>query len=692
MWRRWLLLGLLACTPASSSESLWPDVEAPLNTRQEGKKDAALIVGIGDYDQLPDVPGASDNARSWYRYLTQVRGVPVGNVKLLEDSLATKEEVLAAAQAVAEKTEPGGTLWFVYIGHGAPSQDQKDGVLVGADARQTANSLYSRSLSRSEVLSVLEAGDQARTVAVLDACFSGQSGAGALVPGLQPVMLSSLPAGRTTVLSAGKSNEFAGPLPGLGRPAFSYLVLGALRGWGDADGNGEVSAREAVEYAGGAMFAVVKGRTQTPELSGPGEADRLARGKERGPDITEIALALGEVDEPERPVVPVTSGTVVSSGDFVADLDVSAALAAKACDDAAERGASAQRSARMESEARTLAEKARVAWSSLGPQAEACLALDESGRSPCIAKVEEYIRWAGGLEVVLTEGFEAVQTDCGQRSVPMTAQRKSVAVRELEAAEAALAKLEGKGAGSAGKYGYEMVKLSPGSFTMGSNDGGSDEKPPHQVRISRGFSMGKTEVTQGLYKQVMGENPSYFSSCGDNCPVEKVSWFDAVTFANKLSELEGLEACYSISGSSVSWPRGLSCTGYRLPTEAEWEYAARAGQNTTYSGSNELGDVGWYDENSGSKTHPVAQKRANAWGLYDMTGNVWEWTWDRYDSSYYQSSSNVDPVGPNGGSSRVNRGGSWYSVASSARVAARNDLDPSLRSSYLGFRLSRSNP
>jgi sulfatase modifying factor 1 len=239
--------------------------------------------------------------------------------------------------------------------------------------------------------------------------------------------------------------------------------------------------------------------------------------------------------------------------------------------------------------------------------------------------------------------------------------------------------------------GYEMVLVPSGTFTMGSSEGGGDETP-HEVTISRSFWVGKTEVTQGLYKQVRGENPSGFSSCGDSCPVEQVSWFDAVTFANKLSELEGLEACYVISGESVSWPRGLSCMGYRLPTEAEWEYAAGAGQSTTYAGSNELDEVGWYGDNSGMKTHPVAQKRANAWGLYDMSGNVWEWTWDWYDSSYYQSSSNVDPVGPNGGSSRVGRGGGWGSVASYARVADRNVSAPSRRDDSLGFRLSRSNP
>jgi len=179
---------------------------------------------------------------------------------------------------------------------------------------------------------------------------------------------------------------------------------------------------------------------------------------------------------------------------------------------------------------------------------------------------------------------------------------------------------------------------------------------------------------------------------------------DAVTFANKLSALEGLEACYDIhqvevtrkmrkagdDGVRVSWPNERACTGYRLPTEAEWEYAARAGQSTTYSGSNELGEVAWYKDNSGNKTHPVAQKRANSWGLYDMSGNVLEWVWDWYDEGYYQSSSSIDPAGPNTGSRRVLRSSSLANGGSSARIAIRGSNTPFNRNFLLGFRLSRS--
>ena len=244
-----------------------------------------------------------------------------------------------------------------------------------------------------------------------------------------------------------------------------------------------------------------------------------------------------------------------------------------------------------------------------------------------------------------------------------------------------------------GPPGYEMVWIPAGSFTMGSpssEPGRDDDEVQHEVRLTRGFWMGTTEVTQGLWQSVTGSNPSYFSNCGANCPVEQVSWYDAVKFANALSEREGLEACYVVNGERVSWPRGFECEGYRLPTEAEWEYAGRAGEGYLYAGSNELDSVAWTLGNSGEQTHPVAQKRPNGWGLYDMTGNVWEWTWDWYGS--YANTDATDPVGPNTGSDRVGRGGSWNDDPRDARLADRGRSTPSVRLFNLGLRLLRSSP
>ncbi len=663
-----------------------PDIDAPLRTGASASNDAAVVIGNEDYIDVADVPYAAADADAFRNFLIYTRGVPQSQVQTLND--ASPAEMQRAVERAAQEVGPGGVLWVYYAGHGAAHPTTRERVLLGRYAKLSPDPvIFGEGVIRVQDLKAAASVGTGEAVFIVDACYSGTGRSGeALGDGRFAVPTSYAAAPSASEWTATQPDQVASPLHAAGHGAFTYFAVGALRGWadGELDGrrDGEVSLKEAQAYVARVLREVGL-RNQSPAVVG-GDALALiySGGLEAAPDLRDFTSASSG---------PVTSGMVVSSGDFVANLDVSAALAAKACDDAAEREARAQRSARMESEVRILEKKARVAWSTLGPQAEACLALDEPSRAPCISKVEEFITWAGELEVVFTEGFEAVQTDCGQRSVPMTAQRKSVAVRELEAAEAALAKLEGKGTDSAGTFGYEMVKLSPGRFMMGSSYGDDDETP-HPVRISHSFSMGKTEVTQGLYKQVMGKNPSKFSSCGDSCPVEQVSWYDVVTFVNKLSELEGLEACYEINGENVSWPRGLSCKGYRLPTEAEWEYAARAGLSTTYSGSTNLSEVGWYKDNSDSKIHPVAQKRANAWGLYDMSGNVWEWTWDWYDAKYYQSSSDVDPVGPHGGSIRVVRGGSWLFKASYARVANRSNYGPSYRSVNLGFRLSKSTP
>ena len=243
--------------------------------------------------------------------------------------------------------------------------------------------------------------------------------------------------------------------------------------------------------------------------------------------------------------------------------------------------------------------------------------------------------------------------------------------------------------------GMQWSKIPAGSFTMVSNAGLAHE-PPHTVGITRAFFLQTTEVTQGQWKALMGTSPSGFSSCGSDCPVEKVSWFDAAAYCNALSKRERLPACYTLSGcsgragdgsykcsSAVSV--GPSCRGYRLPTEAEWEYAARAG--TTGARYGDVGDIAWYLKNSGNKTHRVGTKRANKWGLHDMLGNVWEWTSDWHGE--YSSSRGVDPEGPSSSDARVSRGGSWYYVGGGVRAAYRYRYGPSDRHDGLGFRPAR---
>jgi formylglycine-generating enzyme required for sulfatase activity len=229
------------------------------------------------------------------------------------------------------------------------------------------------------------------------------------------------------------------------------------------------------------------------------------------------------------------------------------------------------------------------------------------------------------------------------------------------------------------------VRIAPGTFVMGSPEsetGRGDDELQHRVTLTRAHCMKATEVTQGEWQALMGSNPSAFQNCGENCPVEQVSWDDAVAFANALSRREGLPECYPLGRFS-----GLDCRGYRLPTEAEWEYAARAG--TTAARFGDVDDVAWYDGNSGGTTHPVGQKQANAWGLYDMLGNVWEWTGDWYGAHLDAA---TDPTGAASGTSRVFRGGSWFFYLRGARASDRGDTAPDNRNLNLGFRLVRTSP
>ena len=232
-------------------------------------------------------------------------------------------------------------------------------------------------------------------------------------------------------------------------------------------------------------------------------------------------------------------------------------------------------------------------------------------------------------------------------------------------------------------------------FMMGAlpddEDGHDREKPCHKVEITKDFYAGKYPVTQALWELVMGNNPSKFK--GANRPVENVSWFDCVEFCNKLSKLEGKEPVYTINGENVTC--NWKAKGYRLLTEAEWEYCARANQNTLYSGSNNLDEVAWYSKNSGKETHLVGLKKANGFGLYDMSGNVWEWVWDWLDKKGYQSrpvtggKPTSNPRGPTSGSRRVFRGGSWNDDAWLLPVSRRGWLEAAHRDA-LGFRLGLS--
>jgi formylglycine-generating enzyme required for sulfatase activity len=244
---------------------------------------------------------------------------------------------------------------------------------------------------------------------------------------------------------------------------------------------------------------------------------------------------------------------------------------------------------------------------------------------------------------------------------------------------ACVAVLAGSAAAGSKAPAIELVEVKGGSFQQGDTFevGGEDEKPVHSVTV-KDFYIGKYEVTQAQWKAVMKNNPSRF--VGDRLPVDSVSWDDVQLFLKKLNKLSGRK--------------------YRLPTESEWEYVARAGKDDKYSGTskglnketkeNELADYAWYEANSEGTTHEVGTKKANAFGVHDLSGNVWEWVQDRYAGDYYARSTELDPQGPETGTDRGRRGGGWASSERGVRNTFRYGDFPIARNDFVGFRLALS--
>ena len=247
----------------------------------------------------------------------------------------------------------------------------------------------------------------------------------------------------------------------------------------------------------------------------------------------------------------------------------------------------------------------------------------------------------------------------------------------------------------------QWVEVEPGSFTMGSpaiEPCRDADEAEHPVTLTRGFTISATEVTQKQFASLMGYNPSFHRDCGDDCPVEWINWHEAAAFCNAVSVAKGKPTCHDCKGQgpavTCTTSKNHDCGGYRLPTEAEWEYAARAGTTTAFHNGGisscmttdgNAGKISWYKVNSTGTPHAVAGRDANPWGLYDMSGNVYEWVDDWYRSNL-GSTAATDPVGPAGGTDKVFRGGAWYYNAEHARAANRERFTPTKRFTFLGFR------
>lgn len=288
----------------------------------------------------------------------------------------------------------------------------------------------------------------------------------------------------------------------------------------------------------------------------------------------------------------------------------------------------------------------------------------------------EILTWEGIkiIDPIIEGEYDLVVKAKGYRTIT-----KKIKIKEANTIKEDVILKEGVDASK----GYILVE--GGTFIMGNDDGLSDEEPTHQVTVAS-FWMAKYEVTQEIWKSVMGTNPSGFP--GNTRPVEQVSWFNAVEFCNKLSEKEGLKKAYSGSGDYIACD--FNSNGYRLPTEAEWEYAARGGVSATdiqFSGSSSIVEVAWYSNNTVAP-HDVGTKKPNQLGIYDMSGNVSEWCWDWYGA--FSSSNQINPRGSSSGTGRVHRGGNWSSLAGSCRATYRGRNDPAQRDNSGGFRIVRT--
>jgi formylglycine-generating enzyme required for sulfatase activity len=654
----------------------------------------ALVIGNGAYGKITALKNPVNDATDMAAAL---KGMGF-QVDLLTDASldAMENAVVALGQKLGANA--GSYGFFFYAGHGVQSNGINYLIPADADIKSEAF-LKNRSLAAQEVLDTLQQAGNGLNVVVLDACRdnpfgwgrSGTRGMGAVSS--QPpgsIIAYATSAGSVAQDGTGRNGLFTSQLlknlktPGLEiSDVFKRTGADVMA----ASGNKQVPAVYSQFF-------------KTAYLAGAGKPTPAAPSPQPSPesDWGEVTVTPGSLN-----LTVATAGTVTFNGK-TKQLPAGASVSLNniAPGDYPVRVAYADG----QSESRTVrieAGKAAAVAFSYQPAstgeivvvnaAKASLKVGGKGYS-----LPEAGRWsikdqaAGSQTVTLSydDGKSESQTVTVPAGGSVEASFKHQPGAVAPAPAGGNAGTQVAGQNFTNSLGATMVWVPGGSFTMGDTAGGGDkDEIKHQVSLS-GFYMGQTEVTQAQWQKVMGSNPSNFIGGSDapNRPVEQVSWYDAVEFCNKLSLQEGKSPVYTINGNNVTLNQGAS--GYRLPTEAEWEYAAKGGASTPvqtvkYAGSANLEEIAWTSSNSGNTTHPVAQKKANGLGLYDMSGNVWEWCWDWKGD--YSTSAQTDPAGPASGTYRVIRGGNWYSSAGYARLSDRYSYTPDYRNYDIGFRV-----
>ncbi len=721
----WALLALWAVGDMANSPAMayaqkapagWPDLQAQMDRRVGGgARDAAVVVAVQNYTYISDVPGALQNAQDWEAWLTRVRGVPKDSVELLTDQKVTPGRLVKAANLAALQVKSGGTLWFVFIGHGVVGADG-EAMFVSVDARQS-DEVYAQSVARSKVAAALAAGSQHRTVLVADTCFSGggdHAGKRFVTNGQAMVPMKDAELGGSmVVLAAGGADQQTGPLPGTRRPAYSYLLLGAMMGWADGAHDdrvdGKVTVGEARHYAQAAL-ARLEERTQEPQFQ-PGTAGGqvlTASGGVRGPrDLKGLmALPMLAPAEPAARVAEVVcpAGTRAVEGRCV--------VQAVSCP-ADTRLVAGQCEATVSCPAGTSLVDGRCEALMACPEGTRLRAGRCVGEASCPAGTAFRDGQCVVAKVVCPAGTTVADGKCvaavscpsgsrwdGSRCVGEVAEEAPQPAHRPVPREAVVT-------AAAGPEGMVVISREPALFAMGGPGWDDNEKGPGggavQVTLSKGYALDLTEVTVAAYGRCVAAG---------RCEATATPYWAGKAQAAEAYCNYGEADKIGHPMNCVDWRNAeayCAWAGKRLPTEAEWEYAAR-GDGRTYvwgngwpppRGAGNFADVAFkqafptsdalagYDDGHAG-TAPVGSFGADWRGMSDMAGNVWEWVADAKEQYSGDSLTDPKPQG-NSESARVFRGGSWdNSTPRYLRAANRFGNGPMDRFNNLGFRCART--
>ena len=648
-----LLLSLSFLSQAQESPPMWPAHESFQTSEKLGQDDVALIISIEDYLYVSDYRGAKENGQDWKRWFLEGRGLSPERVFFLEDAQATQKNMVQTWKKVTKALGKKGRLWFVFLGYGSSFKNQA--YLITADTTLKKNHVRKNGWAWKNMQELLKKQKEVEVVAILDACFSGTTPQQELLNvETKTLDAQKLAYERMSVLVYNKMDSCLGEIPQLRRIPFSYLSLGALRGWGDVDFDGQITLQEMLGYTNAVFETVSPERPRDSLLIAEDPNMVMSKAFEAGPDLEEISWILfpqkQRKEKRGREFLPWDQTN--NSGDFddrLADLEE-------------RRKMEYTKESERNQKSMAVREKAERHWGKVSDF------VDQA--------VDDYSKMAA---YAFLDTYKSAQVQVQQEELEIN-------IEEVAQAEKMILGMELPTLQDAPT---SFAWVPSGAFQMGSQINDPDrfpEEKQHPVRITRSFYISTTEITQALYESVMNENPSALLDA--ELPVNQVSWYDAIRFANRLSLKEGLEPCYIINGEQVSWPKGLDCVGYRLPTEAEWEYAARGNSPGKYSGGDNIEIIAWYEGNSSNRIQPVAGKEPNALGLYDMSGNVWEWVWDGYGA--YPTEEAIDPTGEVLSAYRIRRGGSAGHLSRYARSAYRIRVTPSFQSNELGFRVVRT--